>query len=246
MADTILTPEERDALAAELALGVLEGDDLAKALRLQLSDPSFAALVDDWRVRLAPMFDEVADVAPPDTLWSGISSRLPDRVTEVRPLDSDRSVVRQLQFWRTGALASGAVAGSLAFMLFTRVPQPAAPVPQVAEVQQPAVIAQLTGAEEGPLLAASYNPGRAQLRIRAVGIESGPLVPELWIIPADGTPRSLGFIQRDGTSTVTISVAHRTLLHDGAVLAVTMEKPSPQPHKAPGSAPVAVGKISTI
>jgi len=47
--DDHLTPDqERDALAAELALGLLEGQARADALRLSLSDPAFAALVTAW------------------------------------------------------------------------------------------------------------------------------------------------------------------------------------------------------
>ncbi|MBL7372452.1 hypothetical protein INQ23_24295, partial [Escherichia coli] len=43
-----MTPEERDALAAELALGLLEGDARAQAMRLRLSDSDFAAAVEAW------------------------------------------------------------------------------------------------------------------------------------------------------------------------------------------------------
>lgn len=50
-----MSPEERDMLAAELALGVLEGEALAQALRLKLADKAFAVQVEAWQARLAPL-----------------------------------------------------------------------------------------------------------------------------------------------------------------------------------------------
>jgi len=41
-------------------------------------------------------------------------------------------------------------------------------------------------------------------------------------------------------------VPHRALLTDGATLAITLEPRDGAPHRAPSSAPIAAGKISTI
>ena len=49
------TPPEQDLLAAELALGLLDGTERAEALRLCLSDPAFARAVDAWSIRLSPL-----------------------------------------------------------------------------------------------------------------------------------------------------------------------------------------------
>jgi anti-sigma-K factor RskA len=72
------------------------------------------------------------------------------------------------------------------------------------------------------------------------------LAPELWVIPADGVPRSLGLVSAEGLSRVGVPVAHRALMQDGATLAITMEPSDGAPHRAPSSAPVAAGKITTI
>lgn len=57
--DEPLTPEQdREALAAELALGLLDGQARADALRLRLGDPVFAALVEAWEVKLSPLYSE--------------------------------------------------------------------------------------------------------------------------------------------------------------------------------------------
>jgi anti-sigma-K factor RskA len=77
MAELPIPDAERDALAAELALGLLSADARAEALRLRLSDPAFAAAVAAWEVRFAGLTDEIAPVTPPAGLWDQISARLP-------------------------------------------------------------------------------------------------------------------------------------------------------------------------
>ena len=52
--------DERSQLAAEYALGVLDGADRANAARLANEDDAFAALVAQWHERLAPFLDEIA------------------------------------------------------------------------------------------------------------------------------------------------------------------------------------------
>lgn len=227
-----LTPEERDALAGELALGVLEGEARAEALRLKLSDPGFAAAVEAWSARLEPLGAGFAEVAAPD-VWSQIDRRL----------GAAGASVRQLRFWRWTSVGSGAVAATLAAFLVLR---PAPPPVEIVRTPQQVVVAQLDGGEQGAYLAASYDPADGQLRIRAMRMPDSRLAPELWVIPSDGVPRSLGMVAPSGMSRMTVPMPHRKMMHDGAVLAITMESRDGAPHDKPSSAPVAAGKISTI
>jgi anti-sigma-K factor RskA len=106
-------------------------------------------------------------------------------------------------------------------------------------------IAQLDG-EGGPLLAANYTPAAGQLQVRSLDLPDSKLTPELWLIPADGVPRSLGLIGTSGTTRINVPLNLRAYLVDGTVLAVTLERAETAPHKAPTSTPIAAGKISTI
>jgi anti-sigma-K factor RskA len=231
-----LTPEQ-DLLAAELALGVLEGEERAQALRLSLADSAFAAAVDAWRARLEPLGEDFADAAPPD-LWPAIEARLGDR--------GSGPSVGQLRFWRWSALGSGALAASLAAVLiFAPKPEPITVVREVVRAPDTMAVAQL-GGEAGASLAANYDPGQGALRIRAIAMPASELAPELWVIPADGVPRSLGLVSASGTTHVAVPARLRALIVDGATLAITMEPVDGAPHAAPSSAPVAAGKISKI
>ena len=234
--DDHLTPtEERDALAAELALGLLEGQTRADALRLSLSDPAFAAQVAAWEAKLAPLHDVWADAQPGVAVWSGIERQLADA-----PTDKVTAIEMRLRRWRAGALLSGAVAAALAFVLITQpVPTPTPAAPQLA-------VARIESDAAGPLVLARYNQSNGLMQLRIHGFEPGTLAPELWVIPEGGTPVSLGQIGHAGEAEMTMPPPHRLLMTEGATLAITMEPVSKTPHPAPSSVAVASGKIITI
>lgn len=234
--DDHLTPtEERDALAAELALGLLEGQTRADALRLSLSDPAFAAQVAAWEAKLTPLHAEWADAQPGAAVWSGIERQLADA-----PADTVAAIETRLRRWRAGALLSGAVAAALAFVLITQpVPTPTPAAPQLA-------VARIESDAAGPLVLARYNQSNGLMQLRIHGFEPGALAPELWVIPEGGTPVSLGQIGHAGDAEMTMPPPHRLLMTEGATLAITMEPVSKTPHSAPSSIAVASGKIITI
>ena len=226
-----LTPELA-AMAAELALGVLEGDERAEAMRHSLSNPAFAAMVRMWQDRLDPLGEGFAE-APPPNLWPAIEARL-----DAQP---QTDAIRKIRFWRNTAALTSALAASLA--AFVIVSPLMAPEPVVQQSQ--ATIAQLSG-QDGTLLAANLDPNTKAINIRAVTLPETTLVPELWIIPGDGVPRSLGIFRPDRTTQIVVPASLSPLLVDGAILAVSLELADGAPHKAPSSTPIATGKISTI
>ena len=226
-----LTPELA-AMAAELALGVLEGEERAEALRHSLANPAFAAMVEKWQDRLDPLGEGFAE-APPPNLWPSIEARL-----DAQPRTEE---IWKVRFWRTTAALTSALAACLAAVVIMR---PAA-MPETASLPDQTTIAQLSGTD-GTLLAANLDPSSRLLRIRAVTLPDSTLVPELWIIPADGVPRSLGLFNPDGTTQIIVPATLSPYLVDGTILAVSLELADGAPHTAPSTTPIATGKISTI
>ena len=226
-----IPPEEFDLLAAELALGLLEGEDRVRALRLRLSDRSFRMAVSAWQDRLAPMFAEVPDAEPRPDVWSRVAALLEDR--------APNGVVRKLRAWRIGAFAASAVAAGLALLILfapLRAPRP----PQPA---QPVAIAQLLDKSGRALLLARLDGESGKLRVQAIQLPEDARVPELWVIPPGGAPLSLGLIGRSGSSDLAADARSRALLRPGSVIAVTLEPADGAPHRAPtgeilGSAPL--------
>ncbi|TGD95865.1 anti-sigma factor [Methylobacterium nonmethylotrophicum] len=127
-----MTPAERDALAAEYALGLLEGAEATQAAHLAKTDTDFAASVEAWRARLAEI-DETATAVPAgDALWHRIEERLGSEVHVVGPSPglTERllAVWNSLGFWRGAGLAAGAACLALAAglaVLAARQPAPA-------------------------------------------------------------------------------------------------------------------------
>lgn len=229
MVDPSGSSQDRDALAAELALGLAEGGDRAAALRLCLSDPAFAANVEAWSLRLSPLLDAIPPAEPPEHVWNAIAART----------DSSRHVTaeRQLRLWRGGALVSGAIAAGLALFVAVRP----------ADVQRPTpmAVSQMAGADGTVTMAIAYDPSQGVLRLSPTSLESGTKSPELWVIPEDGVPRSLGIIGTKGRE-LAVDAAFAKFLKSGVTMAITMEDAASAPHKAPTSPPVLTGKIIII
>jgi anti-sigma-K factor RskA len=222
-------PPRREDLAAELALGLLDGEERAEALRLCLSDPGFAAAVESWGLKLAPLLADIPAAAPPPPVWTAIEARL-----DASP---PAGVVRRLRLWRLGALGSAALAASLALFIFLQPPE-LAPRTEMA-------VAQLTGAGGAQAITVAYDPEQGVLHVSQASLGGQAKGPELWVIPADGVPRSLGMIAGEARN-LPVGAGLRSYLKEGATLAVTLEDPATAPHAAPTSTPILTGKISTI
>ncbi|WP_066726755.1 anti-sigma factor [Sphingomonas pituitosa] len=231
MADPLRPEEEEVVLAAELVLGLLEGEDLAAARRRQLADPGFAEAVERWVRDLAPLVLGGVDGPVPAGLWQRIATRLPA---------ADQGTVVALRRWRATAIAASAAAAVLlAIVLLRPMPQPVVLPPP------PVVVAQMTGTE-GAVFAARYDADQGMLHVRTESMPSSSRAPELWVIPAGGKPVSLGLLANRGGRDMAVSPAHRALMAEGATLAVTMEDAATAPHAGPSGPPVAAGKITIL
>lgn len=232
---------ERSVMAAELALGLLEGTERADALRLMLSDPGFAAEVEAWRARLAPLYDGFAAIAPADGLMERIDQAI-DAEAAVAPMATLAPPAAQGR-WKFATFAASAVAAALALALVWPSPQGTGPVPQAdADV----AVAQLTGPIDGLLLTARYDSGTSEMLVRVEGMPVTETEPELWIVPADGQPRRLGRLLRGGVTRIAIPEAHRQFIDPVSELILTMEpKVLPDPDR-PSAPTVAQGRLQRI
>ncbi len=241
MTEPQLSPEELDLLAAEHVLGLSEGEDRAKAMRLYLSQPAFRAAVDAWQDRLEPLYSAAADATPDQAVWLRIRDATKDRNATV-PL-------RRLRAWQVGGFAATAVAASLLVALLVPRQQTAiapAPAPAPALVSKPVAIAQLRSPAGAEIMIARFDDSTGRLHLRAAQIESREGVPELWVIPAGGAPISLGLLAANDSQTIELALANRTLIKDGATLALSLEKAVGAPHAAPAGPIIATGAISRI
>lgn len=234
---------DRSAMAAELALGLLEGAERANALRLVLSDPDFAAEVDAWRARLGPLYDGFADVPAPAGLMERIDGLIDAElasdavapVTAMRPSGGAGG-------WKAATFAASAIAAVLALALLW--PSPA--IDPAPATNPDMAVAQLTGPIDGLLLTARYDGSTSEMLVRVEGMPVTDTEPELWVVPADGQPRRLGRLMRGGVTRIEVPEGHRKFIDPLSNLILTMEpKVLPDPDK-PSAPTVAQGRLQRI
>ncbi len=224
-----------DVAAAELALGLLEGEERGAALRRVLAEPGFAAQVEWWRSRLAVLFDLWPERAAPPHLAARIEASL----------DGTPAPAQTSRFaWPALAAATSAIAASLLLFVMVR-PEPTVPVSQPTPVARPtSVLVAMLGDAKSPV-AAVYDPANGALRVAA-----GPGVPDarvaqLWVIGSDGVPHSLGLLSGRPTLLAPKGV-DRGRIAPGATLAISVEPLGGSPTGLPTGPVVATGVVARV
>lgn len=227
-------PAEDEATAAELALGLIEGEERAAALRRVLAEPAFAAAVERWRVRLAQLFDLWPDAVPPPELIDRIDASLDG---------APRPATRRMP-WPLIATIATAVAACLLVFVVAR-PDPVSPPPIAAEA--PALVAGIagTGTAERQVVGALYRPETGTLRVAASTLAPAGRVAQLWVIAGDAPPYPLGLLAADVT-VIRLTPADRARIAAGATLAISIEPPGGSPTGQPTGPVVGTGGLSAV
>ena len=229
-----------DLLAAEYALGVLDGAARGQVERRMRRDEPMARAVAEWEGRLAPMLASIEPVAPPAGLWNLVETDLL-RIARVRsslaageaaPPPRGRQVAG---FWQWLGLGSvGLLAASLAALVVALQPLP----------QAEPLAALLAGENGPPLYTAVVYPGARSATLVPVSVSSdAEHSHELWLIEADKDPRSLGVIAAGGPLRIEIPPE---LLASGGILAISLEPVGGSPTGKPTGPVVAKGELQAI
>lgn len=148
---------------------------------------------------------------------------------------------RSLNRWRALSAAASAIAASLAIVLATRPPD-------VQYLERPAAdpMFAMLGDDNAPMkLLAAWNPAEKRLTVTpASGSAPDPSHShELWIIPADGKPRSLGTLPTAGPMRSPVAPSIVALFGEGATIAISVEPSGGSPTGQPTGPVVAAGKL---
>lgn len=233
MTDRTPLREEDITLAAEYALGVLQGPERQAFEKRLAQEPALAKELRQWDERFIGFADDIAAVPPPPQIWAVIDNRLFAQQNAV----PQASMWNSLAFWRGLALASVVAVAALAAWNLRPLPE----TPQV-----PALIAQVAGQPDGVKLAALYDGGSGELRLNRVeGAAAQGRSLELWLIAGDAAPVSLGVLPEAATALIIVPDALRAKLA-GGVLAVSDEPPGGSPTGAPTGAVLATGQLTKV
>jgi anti-sigma-K factor RskA len=224
-----MTPDapDPDMTAAELALGLLDGEERAAALRRVLADPAFAREVDDWRQRLAGLFDDYPDVAAPES----VAARLAQFDRPAQPVPPRRAR------WSIAAMVT-AIAAMLALFVILR------PTSQIASSPHHLMVASLMMSDKSAAVPAMVDMTTGEVRVGGAAMAPAGKTAQLWMIGGDGVPKPMGMLASTGPSRMMLPMEKRHALKAGIMLAVSIEPLGGSPTGLPTGPVVASGKLS--
>lgn len=237
---------ERDQLAAEYALGLLEGEELLAARGALAGEPEFAAAVAFWESRLAPLLDEIGGAVPDEALWARIAAEI-DADTGGEVVSLADALAARLRFWqRAAAGAAMAATGAVALLVL----QPGANAPSQTTVPGPLpapLVASIPIGDTPLRLGVTYLPDRQEMLISASGLSAdGVHDHELWLVPPEGDAQSLGVVAPGQERRMVLDQALAKAIADGSNLVLTREPLGGKPADRAAGPVVAAGKLSLI
>jgi anti-sigma-K factor RskA len=223
-------PELVDRLAAGYVNGTLRGPARRRLEVLLPAHPALRDAVADWQERLLPMTLSIPPRQPPAAVWQRIERQLYGQ-PEAMPRWWQR-----LAFWRYASATGLGLSLALAVWVATPTPSQA---PFVVVLN--AVPGTETGLSPASFVASISADGRAMVTrpLVQVALQADKSL-ELWALPVEGPPRSLGVISEKGASVV----RRDQLLQGTDALAVTLEPPGGSPDGRPTGAVVYMGKLN--
>ncbi len=241
-------------IAAEWALGLLEGEELLAARGKYATDPDFAWRKEWWDGWFAPMTDAMPGSEPGAHVWDGIAARVASQQATVGGTAPDAPAgnvialetrVRRWQ-WMAG-LSSAAAALAMVWIAMVpgRAPVDAPPVQMAAAAP---MVATVPIGETGLRLDVTYIPESEKMLVAAIGLTAdGVHDHELWLVPADGSGlQSLGVVAPGEVRSMDLPSAITAKLGDGASLVLTREPIGGKPEGVDAGPVVAKGAFTRV
>ncbi|MGV8841881.1 MAG: anti-sigma factor [Pseudomonas sp.] len=193
----------RRALAADYAIGLMPSAARRRFDQLLLEDAALRVELAQWQESLARLTDALPEQRVPDRVWQGIKARIEPQVLHVPEK-------RPLWNWLRGtaAVCSLVIAVTLGV---------------IYNQDNSRYSATLLSADAQPALKVEAHEHYLKVEALALAAVDQGRSLELWAIPADGNPVSLGVIPAGGNGKVELSGAQKALIGKPIALAVSLE-----------------------
>lgn len=213
MSDFAATPDDPgfddpDTLAGEFVLGVLTAEEMRAVRVRSRSDPTLAAAIAAWEVRLSPLAEVVTPLPPPPALWSRL-----EQAVAALPLEADAApVVRQVAPrivpprpvwpWQLATGVAVALAAGFAALAFLPLPVTEQRIAALGPVGAPPAAFLAAARADGEIALTALAPADVppdrdlELWILPPGVQK---VAPLGVLPATGRKLSLSGLPPTGT-----------------------------------------------
>ena len=220
------TPALRRALAADYAIGLMPAPARRRFEQLLLDDAALRAELAQWQESLATLTEALPEHPVPDRVWHGITARIEPQVLHVP---------EKRPFWNwlrlTAAICSIAVLVLLG-SLYNR--------------DDARYRATLLTADAQPALKVEAHADYLQVEPLTLAAVDSDRSLELWAIPADGKPISLGVIPAGGKGKVELHEAQKALIGKPIALAVSLEPKGGSPTGQPTGPVLYQGTLAAL
>ena len=241
-------------IAAEYALGLLEGEELLAARGKLATDKEFARRKEWWDNWFAPLTDDVSGAQPSPEVWDRIEARLSsNRTADVvaAPVAASNDNVADLQGkvrrWQwTAGITSAAAAIALAVLVFTPGSAPPTETPTQIASTDP-LMATVPIGDTGLRLDVTYMPESERMLVTAIGLTAdGVHDHELWLVPEQGELQSLGVVAPGEVVSMDLPEDIARNILDGSQVVLTREPIGGKPEGEDAGPVVAEGAFSKV
>ncbi|WP_440973492.1 anti-sigma factor [Pseudomonas koreensis] len=220
------TPALRRALAADYAIGLMSTAARRRFEQLLLDDAALRTELARWQESLASLTDVIPQQPVPERVWQGITARIEPQVLhlpEKRP------------FWNW--LRVSVAACSIVVLVF---------LGSLYNRDDARYRATLLTADAQPALKVEAHADYLQVEPMTLAAVDADRSLELWAIPADGKPISLGVIPLGGKGKVELSEAQQALIGKPIALAVSLEPKGGSPTGQPTGPVLYQGALAAL
>jgi anti-sigma-K factor RskA len=216
------------ALSAAYVLGTLRGPARRRFERMAKQDDALATIVSRWEDALSPLAASVAPVEPPARVWREIESRISPATSNLSPVTSS--------LWRAfGLMAGGLATVLLAFFIWI----------STGPRGEPVFVAVLTAQDSGPRAVVSmHEPNTLRVHIVKPWAAAEGKSLELWVLPTEGSPRSLGLVANASGDTLIRLLTTDPRMQGATALAVSLEPAGGSPTRLPTGPVLCSGAIA--
>ena len=220
-------PQLRTRLASEYVLGTMKGGARRRFDEYLKHDAALRAEVARWETHLMPLNERLQPVTPHARVWEKIATRIGALKTDMTVEKKPVGLWESIAFWRNlGLGASGVAVALLAAMLILK------------PIDQSPMLTAVLAEDDNIARVFIEQPKSGLLMVKMVTPwqTMNGMALQLWVVPKNGAPRSLGLINDTGETRLSLAGMDQKL-SDGLVFAISKEPPggSPTGQPSPGS-----------